>query len=414
MLRVRKGTRKRIATAKATAGKATNIPVKMPRQETSSSVGSSTATAISGTVTIPIVSGINTLPHAPVYSQATGTASLDGPPPITSVEGNIVIGSPPIIYSNLTNPQLQNLQNPKHMLNPQLQVEQNSSYCTTAHVYTSPQTGCSSSTLNNGQINTPIAIRSANDDIALNVSNAVKEKIIRGEYIDLSMLLTNSSNLNLQKQNLIVEQGQIALEPAIKVNKISNIEMWSDAFIIFISIYCSVHVEKFQEMLKYMNSVRLGAKRCSGNGWYLYDQQYRLKKAQDPSSLWGSMDPELWLMCIQPNPVNYSRKQGLKCYSFNYEGFCAKVTCYYQHSCMKCNNGHPILRCPLDQSQNQNVQRKYVVPGTQVARRHTDIANMRGDREGNPHTFRGPAYRPRSVNRETNLPRYMGPRHISY
>lgn len=81
---------------------------------------------------------------------------------------------------------------------------------------------------------------------------------------------------------------------------------------------------------------------------------------------------------------------------------------------MKCNNGHPVLRCPLDQSQNQNVQRKYIVPATQLARRHTDIANMRSDHVGNSHTFRGPVYRPRSANRETNLPRYMGPRHISY
>jgi hypothetical protein len=50
------------------------------------------------------------------------------------------------------------------------------------------------------------------------------------------------------------------------------------------SVYCSIHTTKFQELLKYMNSIRLAAKRCSGDGWLLYDQQYRLKKAKDPSS----------------------------------------------------------------------------------------------------------------------------------
>ena len=51
-------------------------------------------------------------------------------------------------------------------------------------------------------------------------------------------------------------------------------------FFIFTSIYCTTHPLKF---LKYILCIRLGSKRCSG-GWKAYDEQFRLRMVQDPSS----------------------------------------------------------------------------------------------------------------------------------
>ena len=138
------------------------------------------------------------------------------------------------------------------------------------------------------------------------------------------------------------------LEPKVKPTKINSIEIWTDVFIVYMSVYCSIHTTKFQELLKYMNSIRLGAKRCSGDDWLSYDQQYRLKKAKDPSSSWSTIDYELWLIYMQSASLasgtiqNINRASTLKCYSFNYNGVCSKFPCFYQH---RCNDMHPLIRC---------------------------------------------------------------------
>ena len=46
-----------------------------------------------------------------------------------------------------------------------------------------------------------------------------------------------------------------------------------------------------------MHDVKLGASRSTGLGWREYDQQLRLKKkARLPSTSWGQVDQELWLI----------------------------------------------------------------------------------------------------------------------
>ena len=62
--------------------------------------------------------------------------------------------------------------------------------------------------------------------------------------------------------------------------KIATIEQWTDAFILFMNIYVGAHPNKIHQLLKYIHSIRLGASRFSGQGWILYDDQFRLKKHQ--------------------------------------------------------------------------------------------------------------------------------------
>ena len=68
-------------------------------------------------------------------------------------------------------------------------------------------------------------------------------------------------------------QRQLVIQQKQQPN-IANIELWTDAFLIFLSIHCSAHAQKIQGLLKYMNTVRLGAKRCGTNnfGWKQYDE----------------------------------------------------------------------------------------------------------------------------------------------
>ena len=47
-----------------------------------------------------------------------------------------------------------------------------------------------------------------------------------------------------------------------------------------------------------MHDIRLAASRQGHTGWAKYDEQFRLKKERYPTSSWGEVDFELWVMLI--------------------------------------------------------------------------------------------------------------------
>lgn len=106
-------------------------------------------------------------------------------------------------------------------------------------------------------------------------------------------------------------------------------------------------------MLKYMHDVKLGANRSTGLGWREYDQQFRLKKARMPSTSWGQVDQELWLiymnnMGLPANSIQTLRKPGssqAKCFEFNNRGRCTIPYCRYAHKCLKCDGAHAAIKC---------------------------------------------------------------------
>jgi hypothetical protein len=167
----------------------------------------------------------------------------------------------------------------------------------------------------------------------------LKQKIIAGKYIDLALLLSNSQASLSDKHTVIDSHGKLLIEPKQQHRQIVNIETWTDAFLIFTSIYCTAHLLKFQDLLKYIHCIRLGSKRCSG-GCKVYDEQFRIRMAQDPSSSCAVVDPELWLIYMQNPPSaygnNFSTNQNrtYKCHKFNYSGNCTNHTCALDHSCL--------------------------------------------------------------------------------
>jgi hypothetical protein len=92
------------------------------------------------------------------------------------------------------------------------------------------------------------------DDIAINVSLSIKEKIQRGEYVDLSTPLSNSlMHESLNSQKVTSFQGELILHPRHSPIHITSIDQWTSAFVVYIAIYCKAHPFRFMEMLKYMH-----------------------------------------------------------------------------------------------------------------------------------------------------------------
>jgi hypothetical protein len=53
---------------------------------------------------------------------------------------------------------------------------------------------------------------------------------------------------------LVFVKGEIVVEKKSK-NKIYNIESWTDAFLIFSSIYGAAHLESYPDLLKYYSNL---------------------------------------------------------------------------------------------------------------------------------------------------------------
>lgn len=88
--------------------------------------------------------------------------------------------------------------------------------------------------------------------------------------------------------------------------------MWTDAFTIFISVYISAHPEDISGLLKYMHTVKLGARRTGGLTWKSYDEQFRLKKVRHNSLRWYQVYQELWLLYMYGNSGVVGNKSGQK------------------------------------------------------------------------------------------------------
>ncbi|KAJ8319735.1 hypothetical protein KUTeg_002713 [Tegillarca granosa] len=135
-------------------------------------------------------------------------------------------------------------------------------------------------------------ITSFKDNLGVHVSCSLKQKIVNGQFIELASLLEHTA-INQPEQKIYISNGELITKEKPSA-KITSIEKWTDAFLIFTSVYCHAHPSRFLEFLKYMHDIRLGASRIRGMGWRSYDEQFRLRKAVDPSSSWGQM----WLQFL--------------------------------------------------------------------------------------------------------------------
>lgn len=152
-----------------------------------------------------------------------------------------------------------------------------------------------------------------------------------------------------------------------------SIDKWTSAFIIFTSIMLEKYRFRVQEFLKYMRDVRLAADR-SGNGWFTYDEQFRLRKVSDPHSSWGIINSELWLIHVTNNYTMQTQEKPIPptqnffpqhkhpnipaakkkvnsapnryWYDFNSGKSCKFYpNCRFVHSCNSCGWSHPSIKC---------------------------------------------------------------------
>lgn len=257
---------------------------------------------------------------------------------------------------------------------------------------------------------TPVPVPSIHM-IGTHVTNAIKQRIISGQFIDLVTLATPKVG-GEEKKLVINSLGEIISKDA-NPKKIETIEQWTDLMLIYASVYLSAHPAKTLDLLKYIQTVRMGVNR-GALSWKDYDTQYRLRKEQDPSSSWGEVDSELWLMYMTPgsahNTSNAPKPAVGKCYNFNFKGSCDKFPCMYKHNCIRCGSNHSMLHCILPVTSNVSAH-TFRPPnstnqlyGQQNSRPQTNITNT--NYRGYPYTTLRPISRPRFRSPQSMAPRY--------
>ena len=203
--------------------------------------------------------------------------------------------------------------------------------------------------------NQPLALASVHTDIGFNVSQAIKNKIVNGQYIELALLLENQPAVDDSRRLELSSTGELLLRPVHSSRTIHTIEVWTDAFLIYASIFLSVHSHRTNEILKYMANIRLAAIRHTGPGWKHYDQQFRLRVAANPAGIsFGQIDQELWLVYVgaSTNSGTLFAPTVKKCFDFNYRS-CVRSQCPFRHVCLTCNTAHSYRRCTVSRGSGQ-------------------------------------------------------------
>lgn len=230
----------------------------------------------------------------------------------------------------------------------------------------------------------PVPVASVFDGIGDHVPLKLKEKIWAGEFFSLGLMLKSARDLAKEMDQaggeIVMKGGKLVVQKHLEAKPIYNIHVWTSAFMVYMSVVLEKHPAKAQELLKYMRDIRLAANR-SGSSWFKYDEQYRLKKVKYPTSSWGLIDSELWLLYVTSQRLdvqhkaitdtntlsqgtfsasnNYTgldgtgtrklgdnfRSQGSECWGYN-KGHCAfGPKCRYRHACSTCGGPHTQLQC---------------------------------------------------------------------
>nr|XP_054775301.1 uncharacterized protein LOC129283562 [Lytechinus pictus] len=146
------------------------------------------------------------------------------------------------------------------------------------------------------------------DTLGESIPQSIKEKIWKGEYVDLNLLVNAqdvaSNTLREaaeQRTNLAIaeEEGKWVLKPynAPSKNKIMSIEIWTNAFLIYMSVYLAANPRHTREILKYCHLIRSAASRYYGYGWRDYDIEFRHRFHATGGS-WAEINGELWLLHV--------------------------------------------------------------------------------------------------------------------
>ncbi|KAH3703657.1 hypothetical protein DPMN_078698 [Dreissena polymorpha] len=107
--------------------------------------------------------------------------------------------------------------------------------------------------------------------ILTQIKKSLCKDIWKGKYVELSSLLpVNSASQPANSTLQLDKQAHISIQPSTRSTKITSIEVWTSAFIRYVSVRTHKYPGKTQQLLKYMEIIRDLATRCPGPAFQLF------------------------------------------------------------------------------------------------------------------------------------------------
>ncbi|XP_053152458.1 uncharacterized protein LOC128345096 [Hemicordylus capensis] len=194
---------------------------------------------------------------------------------------------------------------------------------------------------------------------------SVKERIWRGEFVDIFHLLFREPEPALKEW----EQKKEETKPKHKPVE-HNWANWLSGYTVYMGVMLQVHTSKGPALVKYMDIIHRGYMDFMGNAWERYDRSFRLRASLNPALPWDRQHQELWLLIMTPSrpimgeradsghlisrtpaaqssgPATVQGVQGtLPCWAFNTSGSCSRSPCRFKHECGFCGGKHASIHC---------------------------------------------------------------------
>ena len=223
------------------------------------------------------------------------------------------------------------------------------------------------------------------------LDKALEDKILRGEYVDFSLLLPEtlyqSQTPALQLRYEDSPPGSLGSPLTVVKRKkpvVDSFQKWLDAFMAYMLVIVTAYPNRAVELIKYQQIISRAVTKFKGLAWYTYDEHFRRRAARDLSISWDRIDIELWTVtftgtakphcsicsspyhqsddCPHQEPSKKLRRSALVCFDFNKPSGCQRRTCHFPHNCRRCgSSSHALFSCPS--SKQHATSTKSATPG---------------------------------------------------
>ena len=214
-----------------------------------------------------------------------------------------------------------------------------------------------------------------NDDdffhMTCHIEQGLKDKIGRGEYVDLEKLLPKSGmssmHSDVSRMEWVTRDGMTYLAPiSDKDTKINSIRKWEQAFRVYAAIYSKVNPNRSPEIWEYVYTINTAAASYQWENVAHYDYIFRQLMHEKPWRSWSKTYAQGWQLALkdplhksnagsQPNWGNQAHNgRGKKhdwrddcCWRYN-KNRCKKSAeaCHFDHRCTYCGGWyHSYYNC---------------------------------------------------------------------
>jgi len=219
----------------------------------------------------------------------------------------------------------------------------------------------------------------------------LRERITRGEFVDLDSLLPDVVGADLEEEDslqLHTESGRAvhlvskSATSSTPRRRVHDVATWLEAFTVYSRVVLDAAPDRAQMLLAYQATILQANNNYQNDAWLTYDRGFRRALATLPDQYrWDTIDPNLWQaaftsrgrpVCsrcsiIHPIPTpqcpfrgglpsNANANQGGSqfrtpfvngkpiCRNFN-KGLCSDSSCPRAHFCLRCRGKHAESDC---------------------------------------------------------------------